>query len=256
MRIVDRNTPVVILCGGPGTRDGEDDERLPKGMVNVGGRPLLWHVMEHYARYGFRRFVLCLGYQGWEIKRFFLDRRTRLPDVTMLLAADGFRPRIHDGYVDKDWEVTFVETGRWAGTGARLRRIRHFIDQPRFLLTYGDGVADVAIDRLVAAHDAAGRIGTVAGVHPLSQHGELEVDGDRAVRLDARRPLVAGWASGGHFVFERSFLDDFLDASEELFLEDEPLRRLARAGELSVFHHEECWATMDTYNDRRVLNQR
>lgn len=256
MHTVDPNSPVVILCGGPGTRDGEDDERLPKGMVNVGGHPLLWHVMEHYARYGFRRFILCLGDRGWAIKRFFLERRTRLPDVTMLLAEGEHEPRIHDGYVDKDWDVTFVETGREAGTGARLRRVRHYLDTPRFLLTYGDGVADVAIDELVATHVAAGRVGTVAGVHPMSRYGELVIDGDRAARLDARRRLVSGWASGGHFIFERSFLDDYLDAAEDLFLEEGPLRRLARAGQLSIHRHEGPWITMDTHDDRRMLNQR
>ena len=252
----DPNTPVVILCGGQGTRIREVSERLPKGMVDIGGRPVLWHIMKLYSYYGYRRFVLCLGYKGWEIKQFFLDYRAHLSDFTLSLAEGEHSPRFRNDAADENWEITFAETGLEAGTGARLRRVRQYLDTPQFMVTYGDGVSDVAIDRLVKNHTDAGRIGTVTGVHPTSKFGEMQVSGDKVSEFNEKPTQVTGWVSGGYFMFERSFLDDYLDDAEDLFLEHEPLGRLARDGQLTVNQHEGFWAAMDTYKDYQALNER
>lgn len=252
---MDPNTPVVILCGGQGTRIREVSERLPKGMVDIGGRPILWHIMKLYSHYGYRRFILCLGYKGWEIKQFFLDYRAHLADFTLSLSDGEHEPRFVDGRGDEDWEITFAETGLDAGTGARLRRIRDYIDTPHFMMTYGDGVSAVDIEQLATLHEKAGRLGTVTGVHPTSKFGEMNVDGDVVAEFNEKPTQVTGWVSGGYFVFDRSFLDDYLDDSEGLFLEAEPLQRLARDQQLTVNRHEGFWAAMDTYKDYQALNE-
>ncbi|NMH98945.1 glucose-1-phosphate cytidylyltransferase [Pseudonocardia acidicola] len=251
---MDYDTPVVILCGGQGTRIREVSERLPKGMVEIGGRPVLWHIMKLYSHYGYHRFILCLGYKGWEIKQFFLDYRAHLSDFTISLSQGDHQPQFHNGRADENWEITFAETGLDAGTGARLRRIRQYIDTPSFMMTYGDGVSAVDIDRLVKTHVASGRIGTVTGVHPTSKFGEMQVDGDRVAEFNEKPTQVTGFVSGGYFMFERSFLDDYLNDDEGLFLEHEPLQRLARDGQLTVNPHEGFWAAMDTYKDYQQLN--
>lgn len=248
--------PVVILCGGQGTRIREVSDRLPKGMVEIGGRPILWHIMKLYGHYGYRRFILCLGYKGWEIKQFFLDYRAHLSDFTLKLTENDHQPRyVGGGPADEDWEITFAETGLEAGTGARLRRIRDYIDTPYFMMTYGDGVSAVDIGALVKLHEASGRVGTVTGVHPTSKFGEMQVSGDLVAEFNEKPTQVTGWVSGGYFAFQRSFLDDYLDDDAGLFLEAEPLQRLARDGQLSVNRHEGFWAAMDTYKDYQLLSE-
>ena len=251
---MDHDTPVVILCGGQGTRIREVSERLPKGMVEIGGRPILWHIMKLYSHYGYRRFILCLGYKGWEIKQFFLDYRSHLSDFSISLSENDHQPRVKSGQADENWEITFAETGLEAGTGARLRRIREYIDTPQFMMTYGDGVSAVDIDNLMKTHLAGGRVGTVTGVHPTSKFGEMSVDGDAVAEFNEKPTQVTGWVSGGYFVFERSFLDDYLDDEEDLFLEAEPLQKLARDNQLTVNKHEGFWAAMDTYKDYQSLD--
>jgi glucose-1-phosphate cytidylyltransferase len=251
---MDYETPVVVLCGGQGTRIREVSERLPKAMVDIGGRPILWHIMKTYSHYGYRRFILCLGYKGWEIKQFFLDYRAHTSDFTLTLSEGDHQPQFRNGVADENWEITFAETGLEAGTGARLRRIRQYVDTPQFMMTYGDGVSAVDIDNLVKVHQAGGRVGTVTAVHPTSKFGEMQVDGDVAVEFNEKPTHATGWVSGGYFAFERSFLDDYLDDREDLFLEDEPLQRLARDKQLTVNRHEDFWAAMDTYKDYQYLN--
>ena len=252
---MDPNTPVVILCGGQGTRIREVSERLPKGMVDIGGRPILWHIMKLYSHYGYRRFILCLGYKGWEIKQFFLDYRAHTADFSLNLTHGDHEPRFTDGIGDEDWEITFAETGLQAGTGARLRRIRNYIDTDNFFMTYGDGVSAVDIENLARLHEESGRVGTVTGVHPTSKFGEMRVDGDYVAEFNEKPTQVTGWVSGGYFAFKRSFLDDYLDDEEDLFLEAEPLQRLARDKQLTVNKHEGFWAAMDTFKDYEALNK-
>jgi len=253
--VIDLDTPVVILCGGQGTRIREVSDRLPKGMVDIGGRPILWHIMKLFSHYGYRRFILCLGYKSWEIKQFFLDYRAHISDFRLALTENDHSPRFLKSSADENWDITFAETGLEAGTGARLRRIRQYIDTPHFMMTYGDGVSAVDIHNLVKTHLEADRVGTVTGVHPTSKFGEMRVDGDVVEEFNEKPTQVTGWVSGGYFVFKRTFLDDYLSDDEDLFFELEPLQKLARDQQLTVNKHTDFWAAMDTYKDYQALNE-
>jgi len=247
-------TPVVILCGGEGTRIREVSERLPKPMVDIGGYPILWHIMKLYSEHGFRRFILCLGYKGWEIKRYFADYRRTLSDYTSTLSHDD-QATFHDARGDERWEITFAETGLETQTGARLRTVRKYIDSDHLLATYGDGIAPVDIHALVSRHLSQGKLGTVTAVHPTSRYGEMQVEGDAVVEFNEKPTKVDGWVSGGFFAFSRRFLDDYLEDDPTLVLEQQPLQRLARDGELSVHRHEAFWMGMDTFRDYTLLNE-
>ena len=248
--------PVVILCGGMGTRLREASEKLPKPLVDIGGKPILWHIMKTYGEAGFRRFVLCLGYKGDLIKRWFLDYQTVTSDFTLHM-GDGHRLKFHNAHGAEDWEVTFAETGLLSGTGARARRVAPYLaDAETFLLTYGDGIGDVDLAALLAAHRAGGRVATVTGVHPGSRYGEMKVDraASRVTEFNEKPTLADGWVSGGFFAFQRSFLDDYLDDDPDLLLEKRPLQTLAADGELTVHPHEGFWMGMDTFRDWTELN--
>jgi glucose-1-phosphate cytidylyltransferase len=246
--------PVVILCGGQGTRIREVSESLPKPMVDVGGRPILWHIMKLYGAHGFRRFVLCLGYKGWEVKKFFLDYRAHVSDLTLQL-GNGHEITYHDSKSEENWEITFAETGLNSGTGARLRLARKYLDGPVAMVTYGDGLGAVDLGALLKHHDESDRLGTVTSVHPTSRYGEMEVEGPQVLAFNEKPTHVAGWVSGGFFVFGRSFFDDYLDDDPQLLLELDPLGKLARDGELAMFPHEGFWMGMDTFRDYTELNR-
>src|SRR3954464_13272133 len=243
--------PVVILCGGLGTRLREATENVPKPLVDIGERPILWHIMKLYRAHGFHRFILCLGYKSWAIKEYFLTYREHLSDFTIRL-SDEHTPICHNKPADEDWEVTCAETGLLSGTGARLRLVRDYIDTDTFLFTYGDGIGDVDISSLLDFHLAQGRLGTVTGVRPSSRYGEMSVDSDKVIDFN-EKPPSAGVVSGGFFVFQRPFLD-YLRDDPELLIEREPLRNLARDGERSVFTHEVFWMGMDTFREYTLLN--
>ena len=198
--------PVVILCGGLGTRLREATERVPKPLVDIGGRPILWHIMKLYGHHGFRRFVLALGYRSWDIKEYFLRYRENLSDFTVHL-KDEHRPLFHNALGDEDWEVTCVETGLLTGTGGRIGRVRKYVDTETFALTYGDGIGDVDLTRLLERHRSHGAVGTVTGVHPTSRYGEMQVDGDRVSEFNEKPTQPDGFVSGGFFMFERGFFD-------------------------------------------------
>ena len=252
------DVPVVILCGGMGTRLREASEKLPKPLVDIGGKPILWHIMKLYGAYGFRRFVLCLGYKSDSIKRYFLDYQAEVSDFTLHM-GDGHRQQFHNSYGQEDWEVTFAETGLLSGTGARIRRITPYLgDSGTFLLTYGDGIGDVDLDQLLQRHRAGGRTGTVTAVHPGSRYGEMHVTPDlSAVSEFNEKPTMAdGWVSGGFFAFERRFIDDYLDDDPGLLLERRPLQTLAADGQLTLNPHEGFWMGMDTFRDWTELNER
>lgn len=247
------DVPVVILCGGMGTRLREASEKLPKPLVDIGGNPILWHIMKLYGAHGFRRFVLCLGYKGDQIKRYFLDYREQVSDFTLAL-GDGRRD--YHRSQPEDWEITFAETGLLTGTGGRIRRAAQYVDAPTFMLTYGDGIGDVDLRATLQRHLEGGRTGTVTAVHPGSRYGEMKVDRDltRVTEFNEKPTLADGWVSGGFFVFQRSFVDDYLDDEPDLLLEKAPLQRLAAAGELTVSPHEGFWMGMDTFRDWTELN--
>ncbi len=245
--------PVVILCGGKGTRLREETGYRPKPMVEIGDQPILWHIMKIYSTHGLGRFVLCLGYLGWAIKEYFLSYHEMHRDFT--LTMDGRSPiDYHNRTGDEDWQVTLAETGAETGTGGRLWRVRSYLDCDTFCFTYGDAVGNVDIQALLDFHWSQGRIGTVTGVHPTSRYGEMRVADGQAVEFNEKPTLAEGVVSGGFFVFQREIFD-YLDDNPGLLLELDPLRHLARDGQLSVFLHEGYWHPMDTYRDYLHLNE-
>lgn len=252
MTVEPHDMPVVILAGGMGTRIREVSERIPKPMVEIGEQPILWHIMKLYGHHGFRRFVLCLGYKSAVIKQYFLSYREQFADFTLELGGD------HDltwrnNAADEDWEITCVETGLLTGTGGRLGRVQDYIDADTFMFTYGDGLGEVDVSALLAEHRRLGRIATLTGVRPTSRYGEMHVDGDRVTEFNEKPTVADGFVSGGFFVLDRGVFD-YVDASQDLFFEKEPLQRLARDGQLSVFPHEGFWLGMDTFRDYQLLN--
>jgi len=236
---------VVLLCGGMGTRMREETEYRPKPMVEVGGRPLLWHIMKLYAAHGLTDFVCCLGYRGAMIKQYFMDYHALSSDLTVSLATGGVE--YASGELE-DWRVTLVDTGQDAMTGARVKRVAPHLDAgDLFLCTYGDGLADVDITALLEFHRAHGRLATVTGVHPPSRFGELATEGDRVTRF-AEKPAGDALISGGFFVFHRAVLDRLLP-DDGCVLEREPLEGLVADGELCVFRHDGFWQCADTIRD-------
>jgi glucose-1-phosphate cytidylyltransferase len=248
--------PVMILCGGMGTRLREASEKLPKPLVDIGGKPILWHVMKTYSHHGYRKFILCLGYKSELIKRYFLDLREHTSDFTLHLSGHG-GPHFMDAGEQEDWEVTFAETGLATGTGARIIKALKYVHGDTFALTYGDGIGDVDLSSQLLAHRRAGRLATVTGVHPTSRFGEMRIDedGDCVLEFNEKPTNTTGWVSGGFFLLERAFADYYLDDDPSLLLEHAPLQRVARDGNLTVFRHEGFWAGMDTYRDWIELNK-
>jgi glucose-1-phosphate cytidylyltransferase len=243
---------VVILCGGQGTRIRDVAEDVPKPMIPVGGRPILWHIMKGYAQAGFTDFVLCLGHKSWAIKRYFLDYRLAELDFSLRL-GDPVGARAHGETHAEDWHVTLAETGTEAMTGCRLKRVEKYITGDTFMLTYGDGVADVNLAALVAYHKGHGKIGTVTAVQAPGRFGEIELDGAQVVEFN-EKPLVSrGRINGGFFVFDRRFFDR-LRNDPTLVLEQAPLMGLARDGELMAYRHDGFWHPMDSSRDYRYLN--
>jgi glucose-1-phosphate cytidylyltransferase len=243
---------VVILCGGQGTRMREETEFRPKPLVQVGQKPILWHIMKLYAHHGFRQFVLCLGYRGDMIKDYFLNYEAMNNDFTVSLGSQNHLV-YHNAHAEQDFEVTLADTGPSTMTGGRVKRIKRYIDGDTFMVTYGDGLADVDIRALLAYHRKHGRLATVTAVRPTSRFGILHLDSEGRVQSFSEKPQLDGWASAGFFVFNKA-LFDFL-GSDECVLEREPLERLAAKGELMVFRHEGFFFAMDTYREFQALNE-
>ncbi|MBI4491379.1 MAG: glucose-1-phosphate cytidylyltransferase [Chloroflexi bacterium] len=243
---------VVILCGGLGTRLREETEFRPKPLVEIGSRPILWHIMKLYGHHGFRDFVLCLGYRGNMIKDYFLNYEAMSNDFTIAL---GRRSEItyHGAHQEQNFRVTLADTGPATMTGGRIKRIERYVDDETFMVTYGDGVADLDIGALVDFHHAHGRLATVTTVRPVSRFGILEVQEDGEVRSFAEKPRGDGWINAGFFVFQRQVFE-YLDG-EECVLEREPLERLAREGQLMAFRHPGFFYAMDTYREYNALNE-
>ncbi len=242
---------VVILCGGRGTRFREQTEFRPKPMIEVAGRPILWHIMSNYAGWGFRDFVLCLGYKADVIKRYFLDYAALQSDFTVDLEEPG-RIRYHGGE-RSDWRVTCVDTGLDAMTGARLKRVQRYV-QGDFLLTYGDGLSDVDVPATVAFHRRHNKIATVTGVRPQSRFGELVVRGEHVDQFSEKPHVEQGYINGGFFVFSPRMFDYVVD-HDACILEREPLERVARDGELMMHPHHGFWQCMDTARDLERLEE-
>jgi len=245
---------VVILCGGLGTRLREETEYRPKPMVHVGTRPILWHIMKIYACYGHRDFVLPLGYKGYMIKDYFCHYELMNNDVTIELG----KPEslyLHQSHDEVGWKITLADTGEKTLKGGRLKRIEKYIQEDTFLLTYGDGVADIDIDRLVAFHNSHGKIATVTGVNALARFGELRTQGDHVTSFQEKPQTSDGsLVSGGFFVFSRRIFD-YLTPNENCDLEYGALEHLADKGELMVYRHDGFWFCVDTLRDMEEINK-
>lgn len=246
---------VVILCGGQGTRIRDVSESTPKPMLEIGGLPILWHIMTHYARFGHREFVLCLGYKGQAIKEFFLDYAARTNDFTIRLAGKGSIDYHRASGWAVDWSVTLSDTGEKTMTGGRLRRVRRYVEgSDVFALTYGDGVGDVDLKALAAFHKKHGKAMTVTGVRPPGRFGELKVDArGRALEFNEKPQASGGLISGGFFLCSPRVFD-YLGEDDSTPLETAPMQALARDGQLMVYEHAGFWQPMDTYRDYMLLN--
>ncbi len=240
----------VILCGGLGTRLREETEFRPKPMVEIGGRPILWHIMKIYAQYGINDFVLCLGYKGEMIKEYFLNYEAINSDFTVRL---GSRDEIvfHNSHLEADWRVTLASTGDTTLTAGRIQMIRQYIGDERFFVTYGDGVADIRIDDLLAYHEAHGKLATVSTVQIPSRFGVLELDDSGQVSDFAEKATTSGWVNGGFFVFEPGVFDYLDDAMLEHYV----LPKLTDDGELMAWKHRGFWQPMDTFRETSLLNE-
>lgn len=239
---------VILLAGGFGTRLSEYTDVIPKPMVPVGGKPILWHIMQTYAKFGHKDFYVALGYKAEVIKDYFLNYRALNADFTVDLATGNVSSHQVDAV---DWKVTLVNTGMESMTGGRVKRMQSFIGNETCMLTYGDGVADIDLDRLLAFHRAHGKMITVSAVRPAARFGELEMDGGRVTSFKEKPQLHEGWINGGYFVFEPAFFD--LIAGDSTLLEREPLERATLAGELMAYHHDGFWHCMDTKRDHDLL---
>ena len=244
---------VVLLCGGKGSRLGEETVLKPKPMVEIGNKPMLWHIMKIYAHYGYKRFILALGYQGEYIKRYFYDYRLISADFTLPMDSRK-SPQTHTTPEDNEWEITFVDTGFDTLKGGRIKRLEGYVKSDNFLLTYGDGVANINIDKLYEFHLSHGKIGTVAAVRPPSRFGELVLSGDEVIKFEEKPQLGTGIINGGFFVFKRDFLE-YLTPEENCDFEFGALQELARDGQLKAYHHLGFWQCMDNIRDRDYLNR-
>jgi glucose-1-phosphate cytidylyltransferase len=244
----------VILCGGQGSRIRDVSEQLPKPMLPIGDKPIVWHIMKGYAACGISNFVLCLGYKGWLIKEFFLNYRAMTADITVHIGQHA-AVEIHDRAAEEDWSVTLAETGVGTQTGGRLAAIRRYVEGDElFCLTYGDGVANLNFHELIAFHRSHGKVATVTAVRPPSRFGEIRVDGTFVWEFNEKPQTAEGFINGGFFVFDARRLWDYLDDSPQCALEQEPLRRLAAAGQLAAYQHTGFWQPMDTPREYALLN--
>jgi glucose-1-phosphate cytidylyltransferase len=240
----------VILAGGFGTRLSEETHLIPKPMVEIGGRPMLWHVMKIYASHGVRDFVICLGYKGYVIKEYFANYLLHQSDVTIDLERQ--ETTIHRSK-SEPWRVTLVDTGSDTMTGGRIGRIREYVEGERFLLTYGDGVGDVDISASIAHHEREGVVATVTAVQPAGRFGAIRTDGSRVTGFEEKPRGDGGWINGGFFVLEPSVFD-YIDGDDTVW-ERGPLTRLAKDGELSAYPHSGFWQPMDTLRDKQDLER-
>lgn len=241
---------VVVLCGGLGTRLSEETGLRPKPMVEIGDRPILWHIMKIYEHYGFTDFALALGYKGTVIKDYFINYHAHLSDVTVSLksgAVDFSNPTA------EDWKISMVDTGAESMTGGRLLRLKEHLQSETFMLTYGDGVSDVNIKELLAFHRSHGRIATVTAVRPVARFGGMEIGNSQVMSFKEKPQSGEGWINGGFFVFEPSIFDYLEDDST--ILEKSPLEGLVRDEQLMAYEHGSYWQCMDTIRDRASLQE-
>ena len=238
----------IILAGGFGTRLSEYTESVPKPMVPIGGKPILWHIMKTYAHFGHKDFYVALGYKAEVIKQYFLHYRTLNADFTVDLGTGVVNSHQLD---EVDWKVTLVNTGQHSMTGGRVKRMKPFIGNETCLLNYGDGLSNVDLDQLIKFHKSHGKLVTVTAVHPGARFGELEIKGEQVTSFQEKPQTRQGWINGGYFVIEPKFFE--LIDGDQTILEREPLEHIAQMGELMAYQHEGFWQCMDTKRDRDNL---
>jgi glucose-1-phosphate cytidylyltransferase len=243
--------PAVILAGGLGTRIREETEFKPKPMVEIGGRPVLWHIMKHLSAHGIDRFVICVGYKGDIIRDYFLNYRARNNDFTVQLGSHNDLT-FHSDHQESDWTVTIAETGALTNTGGRVLEIQRYVKGEKFLCTYGDGLSDIDINNLKAFQENTGKIATVTAVRPLSRFGVMDLDSNDNVISFREKPQAEGWVNGGFFIFKPQIFDYL---STDIVLENEPLKKLASEKQLVAFRHEGFWQPMDTFRESKMLNE-
>lgn len=239
---------VLLLAGGFGTRLSEYTDTIPKPMVTIGGRPILWHIMQTYAHYGHKDFYVALGYKAMVIKEYFLNYRALNSDFTVDLATGKTSPHQVD---EVDWRITLVDTGLDSMTGGRVKRMLPYIGNEPFMLTYGDGVADIDLDAVLAFHKQHGKMVTVTAVRPSARFGELKIQDGAVTSFQEKPQMAQGWINGGYFIIQPEFFD--LIADDATVLERDPLERAAQMGELMAYKHDGYWQCMDTKRDRDTL---
>ena len=239
---------VAILAGGHGTRLAEETEIKPKPMVEIGGRPILWHIMMIYANFGYKNFVIALGYKGEVIKKYMVDYRSLCGNITVNLSNGQYKYHEGDGL---DWTVELIETGLHTQTGGRIKRLAPYVRNETFMLTWGDGLSDVNIDDLLAFHRSHGKLATLTAVRPPARYGHLEMNGD-AIREFSEKPQTGeGWINGAFFVLE-SGVFDYIEGDDTQW-EKEPLENLAKDGQLMAYKHKSFWQCMDTLREKHIL---
>jgi len=241
---------VLILAGGFGTRLSEETDIRPKPMADIGGRPIIWHIMKGYSNYGFNEFVVLLGYKGYYIKEYFGNYFLHQSDVTIDLSTNGVE--VHNN-TSEPWKVTLLETGQDTMTGGRIKRAKDFIGNETFLLTYGDGVSDVDLSELISFHKKHGKLITMTAVQPEGRFGALETDGNRVESFLEKPKGDGSWINGGFFVCQPEVLNYIKD--DNTVFEQEPLQQLAKDGQLFNYRHQGFWKCMDTLRDKKVLNE-
>ena len=239
---------VVILAGGLGTRISEESHLRPKPMIEIGGKPILWHIMKMYSNHGINDFIICLGYKGYFIKEYFSNYFLHMSDVTFCMRENNME--IHQKFAEP-WKVTLIDTGDNTMTGGRLKRVGEYVNDETFCLTYGDGVSDVNISELISFHQSSGRQATVTAVQPLGRFGALDLDNDFANGFHEKPAGDGAWINGGFFVLEPTVLDYI--GGDETTWEQEPLKQLASEGQLSAYRHKGFWQPMDTLRDKNEL---
>jgi len=239
---------VILLAGGFGTRLAEYTDVIPKPMVPIGGKPILWHIMQTYAHFGHKDFYIALGYKAEVVKEYFLNYHTFNSDFTVDLASGNISPHQTD---PADWKVTLVNTGDESMTGGRIKRLQKFIGNETFMLTYGDGLADIDLEALLKFHRSHGKMVTISAVRPAARFGELELDGQRVASFQEKPQMHQGWINGGFFIIEPEFFE-LIDGDSTL-LEREPLEQATKAGELMAYCHDGFWHCMDTKRDHDLL---
>jgi len=243
---------VVILCGGKGTRLSEETFIKPKPMVEIGGMPILWHIMKMYSHYGFNRFILALGYKGDQIKQYFYNYRITSSDFRLELNPQT-EPEYFNHSDEKDWKITFVDTGQDTLKGGRIKRIEKYIQSDLVHLTYGDGVCNVDLKKLVEFHKSHDCIGTVTAVHPPSRFGEMVLEGNSVLEFEEKPQMGGGYINGGFFIFNKGMLS-YLSDDANCDFEFGPLQQIAKEGELKAFRHDGFWQCMDNVRERDYLN--